>query len=265
MSCKTDFQDVTEISGDMVTPEQVSHICTRYYWAGSYCQDKDVLEAACGAGQGLGYLHSLAKSLRAGDYSGVILDIARNHYKDRIPLLRFDAQDMPFADQSFDVVILFEAIYYLEDVLKFISECKRVLRRGGTILIATANKDLYDFNPSPYSIKYFGVMELRSLLEENGFSCEFFGCTPVTRVSFRQRLFRPMKKLAVALHLIPKTMKGKQFLKRIVFGKLVHMPQEIGAETTAYVPPTPIPDDREDRVHKVIFCAAKLAQYCRRD
>ncbi|MCD6265910.1 MAG: BrnT family toxin [Deltaproteobacteria bacterium] len=31
-------------------------------------------------------------------------------------------------------------------------DCVRVLRPGGKVLIATANKDLYDFNPSPHRI-----------------------------------------------------------------------------------------------------------------
>ena len=51
----------------------------RYYWAGEYCRDKDVVEAACGSGQGLGYLAGIARSLEAGDYSDEILSIARRH------------------------------------------------------------------------------------------------------------------------------------------------------------------------------------------
>jgi len=39
------------------------------------------------------------------------------------------------------VIILFEAIYYIPDAEKFVEECARVLRLGGKVLIATANKD----------------------------------------------------------------------------------------------------------------------------
>ncbi len=52
----TDFISVTEIAGDEVTQEQADRLCNRYYWAGRYCSGKDVVEAACGPGQGLGYL-----------------------------------------------------------------------------------------------------------------------------------------------------------------------------------------------------------------
>ena len=123
-----DYITVTEIAGDEVTQEQVIRLCNRYFWAGNYCAGKDVIEVACGSGQGLSYLSGISKSLEAGDYSGDILAIARKHYEDRIKLRQFDAQDMPFEDQSKDVIILFEAIYYIPDPEEFIKECLRVLR-----------------------------------------------------------------------------------------------------------------------------------------
>ncbi len=251
-----DCVDVTELSGDEVSQEQVERLCHRYYWAGEFCRGKDVLEAGCGAGQGLGYIAGLARSLIAGDFSEDIMEIARRYYGDRIALRRFDAQDMPFENDSFDVVILFEAIYYLPSTERFVEECKRVLRPGGKVLISSANKDLYDFNPSPHSHGCFGTQELFELFDSHGFSVECFGSTPVDRVSMRQRLLRPAKKIAVALDLIPKTMNAKKILKRIVFGDLVPMPYEVTDRMVRPDEPNAIPVDRSDTIHKVIFCAA---------
>ena len=226
-----DYVSVTEIAGDEVTQEQIDRLCNRYYWAGEYCADKDVVEAACGSGQGLGYLSGIARSLEAGDYSDEILAIARRHYEKRINLRQFDGQDMPFADNSKDVIILFEAIYYIPDAELFVRECGRVLRPdGGKVLIATANKDLYDFNPSPHTYKYYGVVELNELFTRHGFKADFFGYMAVGDVSMRQRVLRPVKKLAVTLGIMPKTTGGKKWLKRIVFGGLVEMPVEIGSQ-----------------------------------
>lgn len=45
----TDYLDVTELAGDVVSREQIERIIHRYVWAGSYCRGKDVLETACGA------------------------------------------------------------------------------------------------------------------------------------------------------------------------------------------------------------------------
>ena len=251
-----DFISVTEIAGDEVAREQVQRLCNRYYWAGQYCKDKDVLEVACGSGQGLGYLAGLAHTLEAGDYSGSLLDIARKHYGNRIRLQQFDAMDMPFDDRSKDVIVLFEAIYYLPDASKFIQKCFHILRPGGKLLIATANKDLYDFNPSPHSFRYYGVRELYELLARYHFKPELLGDTPVDRVSLRQKILRPVKKFVVSTGLMPKSMSGKKLLKKLFFGNLIVMPAEIDAETAPFIAPVELSHLQPDRKHKVIFCAA---------
>lgn len=252
----TDFVSLTEISGEDVTQEQVERLARRYYWAAGYCVNKDVLEVACGAGQGVGFLAATAKSIVAGDYSEPLLAIARQHYGDRFDFRQFDAQQMPFDDSSFDVVLIFEAIYYIPDAARFVAECRRVLRPGGKLLIATANKDLFDFNPSPHSHRYYGVIELEVLLSAHGFASTFFGDTPVGAVSTRQRVLRPIKALAARLGLIPKSMKAKRLLKRLVFGGLVKMPAEITAETAVETTPAPLQSGNPDTEHKVILCAA---------
>jgi SAM-dependent methyltransferase len=255
---KIDYSAVTELPGVPSSAEQVARVFTRYHWARQYCEGREVLEIACGAGQGLGHLSRACNRLTAGDYSLNILRIARSHYGDRVPLLNLDAMKLPFRDASFDVALIFEAIYYLPDVPSFLLDCKRVLRRGGRLLIATANKDLPGFNPSPYSKKFYGIIELGDLLRSIGFSPEFFGDTPIDTVSFRQKALIPIKKIAVHFGLIPKTMIGKSFLKRIVFGRLMDMPAEIDEGGQQYQPPSPLDPHVADRRHKVIYSAASL-------
>lgn len=252
----TNFVEVTETAGDDVTGEQIQRLCNRYYWAGQYCKDKDVLEVACGTGPGLGYLANLANSVVAGDYSQEIVDMAKLHYMSRIEITQFDAQKMPFPDSSFDVVIIFEAIYYIPSPNAFLAEVQRILRPGGILLVASANKNLYDFNPSPHSYEYFGVLEMDKLLRDNGFIPEFFGGTPVHQISWAQRALRPIKKIVVTLGLMPRTMAGKKLLKRLVFGTMEKMPAEISDDLRAYEPPNRISATAADLSHKVIFCAA---------
>jgi len=256
---QTDFVSITEIAGDEVAAEQVERLARRYYWAGEYCHDKDVLEVACGTGQGVGYLASKAKSMTAGDYTDSLLEIARQHYCSRFKFEQFDAQQMPFADGAFDVVVIFEALYYIPDVDQFFAECRRVLRPGGMLLIATANKDLFDFSPSPHSHRYLGVVELERDLVRHGFATEFWGDTPLETVSARQTVLRPVKLLASRFGLMPKSMAGKKLLKRLVFGGLVKMPPEIVSSTTPHIAPARLTNGQPDHGHKVIFCAAQLS------
>lgn len=257
-AAEPDFLQVTELAGAAISNEQLERLGHRYAWAAQYCRGKDVAELACGTGPGLGALSRLAASFEAGDYSREMLERVKTHYGDRIALARFDALEMPYADDSKDILIIFEAIYYLGDVGRFVAECKRVLRGGGQVLIATANKDLPDFNPSPFSHRYLGVMELNEEFKAHGFSVRCFGYLDTTCVSLRQRILRPLRRLAVASGLMPRTMRGKQLLKRIVFGRLVLMPAEIDLKSVEYATPTTLPSNQPDRQHKVIYCVATL-------
>ena len=251
------FVEVTELAGTDISVEQLQRMSHRYHWAALYCGQKDVLEVACGSGPGLGILTRVAQSLEAGDFSAEILALAQRHYAGRVGLTRFDAQSLPFAAASKDVIILFEAIYYVPDAARFVQECRRVLRSRGKVLIATANKDLPDFNPSPFSHSYYGAADLARLFDANGFDCELFGYLPVGSVSWRQKLLRPVKKLVVALNLMPKTMAGKKLLKRLVFGRLTPMPAELPTQGTRIDAPARL-EAQPDRTYKVLYCCATL-------
>jgi SAM-dependent methyltransferase len=255
---KADCAAVTELAGDDVTHEQVVRLCQRYYWAGSYCKDRAVIEIACGTGSGLGYLGGIARSVTAGDITVEMLKTAKTHYGARAKLLALDATALPFADDSADVILLFEAIYYIGPVDAFVAECKRVLRTGGVLLIASANKDLPDFNPSPYSTDYFNPPGFKELLEPAGFTVRCFAGAPVDLPSPMQRILRLAKRIAVRFDLIPHTMGGKKLLKRLVFGRLEGLPAEIAEGTAPYEPPVAISSDNADRLHKVLFCEATL-------
>ncbi len=255
-----DYTQVTEVTGEPVSREQIERMLTRYHWARSYCQNREVLELACGSGQGLGYLARGAKRMVGGDYSTSLLQTARNHYQDRIPLFRLDAQAIPFRDQSFDVVLLYEAIYYLQDWQAFARECYRVLRPEGLLLLCTANKDLPDFNPSSYSFFYPNPPDFIHLLRPLGFQVECFADSPVDYGNRKQKILSEIKKTMVRFDLMPKTMAGKRIFKRLVFGKLVPLPPELGEDMGSPQHPRPIACDRKDTTHKVIFALARKGE-----
>jgi len=258
MNVDTDYVDVTEVAGDEITGEQLERMCHRYTWAAQYTADKRVLELGCGVGQGLGILGRNSKKLVGSDYSKSLLKIAYSHYGERFQLVECDAQDTGFNDGSFDVILLFEAIYYLPNVKCFIEESRRLLAPGGLLLLVMANNELSDFNPSPFSHKYFSASELRDMFSTEGFDTEFFAYLRVDSVPSWQRILRPIKKLAVRFNLIPNTMGAKKLFKRIVFGRLIRMPAELSGKEAPYVSPDPVTAGENDNEHKVIYCIAKL-------
>lgn len=221
-----DYSTVTEVVGEQISPESAAMMRHRYSFVSMRAEGLDVLEVSCGAGQGLGCIASRAHLVVGVDITHPLLAIARSHYRSRIPLVRGDAQALPFATGTYDVVAIHEAIYYYPDADRALTEAHRVLRPGGRLFITTINPDWRDFNPSPFSTSHLDATALAEALARHFELVEMFGAFPVVVGGVGQRALSALKRLAVAWRLIPKTMKGKRLLKRLVFGPLVTVPPE---------------------------------------
>ncbi len=250
-----EYVTITETPVTRGSREQLARLYSRYRFALDASRDGDVLEVACGAGLGLGYLSRHARSVTGGDIDEDNLRFARSTYGKRgnIEILKLDAEKLPFSDGNFDVVLLYEAIYYLPRPELFVREARRVLRSGGRLIVCSANKEWDEFNPSPLSRTYFSASELYDLLTSNLFRAEMYGECPVETKSARGKLTGMIKKIAVRFHLMPKTMKGKELLKRMFFGKLVALPAEITEGMSDYIPPVLIAHDKPCPDYKVVF------------
>lgn len=255
-----DFSTVTEVPGLLVTREALAMMVTRYRLARSLGEGKDVLEVACGSGQGLGLVAAGARSLVAGDYSEPLLRAARRHYGHRVPLIRLDAHRLPFRAASFDVVVLFEAIYYLHEPAQFLREAARVLRPGGRVLICSANPRWAGFHPSPYSVRYYDSEDLRALLHRSGFMPELYGAFAADAGSRTARWLAYAKRVAGRLHLIPRTMAGKVWLKRLVYRALVPVPAELEEGIAEGAPLVRLHGGEEARRFKVLYAVGTRAQ-----
>lgn len=251
-----DYTTVTEAPGDALRAEALDMLATRYAIASARARGRRVLEAGCGPGQGLGLLAASARFLVAGDYTETLLGYAQRLYQGRIPLVRLDAQRLPFAPGSFDLIILYEAIYYLQEPKAFLAECRRVLAPDGEILLCSANRLVADFNPSPFSVRYFSSEELRRLFEEHGFVVAVSGAFRAEPETARDRAVSLLKRGAVALRLMPKTMKGKALLKRLFFGPLRTAPEELAPGAGPAQRPEAIARGIDDLEHRVLYVQA---------
>lgn len=96
---------------------------------------KRVLEVGCGRGGGTAYVskyHNPAKAIGL-DYSQVTVKRAKelNGESERLGYQWGDAENLPFADGSFDVVVNIESSHCYSDMDAFLSEVARVLVPGG--------------------------------------------------------------------------------------------------------------------------------------
>lgn len=169
-----DMYDQTEKPGVPFPMETHKIIAHRYFFAAQYIKDKEVLEIGSGAGLGLPVLTRHAKNTVGGEYSAENIEILKQAGNDICPLLRLDAHKLPFADNSFDVIVAMAMVYYL-DVPAFVAEARRVLKPGGILFFDSSNKDMPGFWPSPYIKRYYSVPELAALLQEAGYEVSFYG------------------------------------------------------------------------------------------
>jgi SAM-dependent methyltransferase len=98
-----------------------------------------VLEVGCGEGELADRIvRGLGASLVALDQSERMVELARRRGVDaRVG----DAQELPFADASFDVVVAAWMLYHVTDLDKGLAEIARVLRPGGRLVAATNYTD----------------------------------------------------------------------------------------------------------------------------
>lgn len=219
VSAKTDYTTVTETWGLAASPEQLAMIYCRYKMAGDLAEGKRVLEIGCGSGMGLAYLQRRAAVAVGGDPSEALLAEARRHLPD-MQLVQLGAEQLPFPDRSFDVVLMLEVIYYIPDLGRAFAECRRVLTPGGRLMVSLPNRDRPDFNPSPFSLRYPNAPELAQLFRDHGFQPRIYGGFPLEVASSRDRLLTPLRHVAVRYRLIPRSMRAKALLKRLLYGRL---------------------------------------------
>ncbi len=259
---RPDYSTVTEHPEQGATRPQLAMLSTRYAWAARHAGGKDVAEVACGAGLGLGWIARAARSVQAGDLNETNCRIAQETYagRDNIRVSHLDALHLPFPDSSLDVVLLFEAIYYLHDAGAFLCEARRVLRPGGKLLIATVNRQWSGFNPSPFHTLYFSATELRDLLARAGFEVHLQAGFP-ERKGILDTFVGALRGAAVAARLIPGTMAGKAFLKRLFYGSLTPIPRELEPGRHPIEPLHPIlPETNLSRYRTLYAEAGKAGQ-----
>ncbi|MFM9033164.1 MAG: class I SAM-dependent methyltransferase [Mycobacterium sp.] len=139
------------------------------------CAGQDVLEAGCGEGYGADLIASVARRVVAVDYDSATVGHVRVRYP-RVDVLAANLAAVPMPDSSVDVVVNFQVIEHLWDQPQFITECLRLLRPGGRLLISTPNRITFtpgsDTPVNPFHTRELNAAELRELLEDGGFGIE---------------------------------------------------------------------------------------------
>lgn len=147
-------------------------------------QGKDVLEIATGPGLLAKHVAYAANRMIATDYSeGMIAEARRGTCPDNLTFQVADAADLPFADNSFDVVLIANALHVMQDPEKALKEIDRVLKEKGILIAPNLVYHKSGFISSVWSgiLKIAGVKlehqwkteEYREFLERNGWKVKY--------------------------------------------------------------------------------------------
>jgi ArsR family transcriptional regulator len=127
----------------------------------------DVLDAGCGDGTVASMIAPVATSLTCVDRSERVVEAARARLGKRARLLIADVETLPLEPASFDTVLLLHVLASVRDPAAALSECARVLRPGGRLLIATLDKHDHLDAAAPYGHVHAGFRpkQLARLIE----------------------------------------------------------------------------------------------------
>ncbi|HEY0705605.1 MAG TPA: metalloregulator ArsR/SmtB family transcription factor [Polyangia bacterium] len=164
-------------------PESVADEMERYYSPGRTWQSLaagiaalldlgDVLDVGSGDGAASGAVAPYCKSLTCIDTSARLIDAAKDrlakfpHARARVA----DVHELPFADASFDSVLVFHTLTYAENPGRALAECARVLRPEGRLVLLCLDEHNQHEVTARYGERHpgFSPRAVRSLLRAAG-------------------------------------------------------------------------------------------------
>lgn len=158
----------------------------------------EVLDVGCGYGS----LLSVAIN-KGANVSGVDIDLdsikrAKRYLKGKkCQLIKVKDENLPFADNSFDAIFLFDVIEHVKDPKTTIKECYRVLKPKGLLYIefmpyyCLVGHHLYDKTKLP--IHYLPKFLIRRIVPKNLWA-QFMSLNRL-RIFYLQELLRPTHKI----------------------------------------------------------------------
>jgi len=125
-----------ESQGRLIEVEQVS----RYLWAAQAASGRRVLDAGCGSGYGSRLLATRgAREVIGVDIAHAVLEMSAPEMPDSVRLQAGNVRKLEFEDGSFELIVCFEVIEYVDDPLDALDELVRVLAPGGLLLVSSPN------------------------------------------------------------------------------------------------------------------------------
>ena len=121
--------------------EKLHHLLTLVPFDGA--RGQTVLEVGCGAGVDLARFARGGASVTGVDLAPSAIALAKANFGQQGLAGTFevaDGEQLPFADNSFDLVFAHGVVQYTSNPQRLVDECRRVLKPGGQAIFQTYNR-----------------------------------------------------------------------------------------------------------------------------
>lgn len=114
--------------------------------AAHYARAVRILDVGCGGGLLSNFLAEQGHTVTGIDLSAPSLQVAKERDKtQRVDYIRADALNLPFEQESFDVVCAMDILEHVAQPEQLIAQASRVLKPGGLFFFHTFNRNLLSY------------------------------------------------------------------------------------------------------------------------
>lgn len=136
-------------------------------------EGESLLDIGCGTGHFLEWFKTFGLALTGVDNSKAMLEVAKQHLTTSVSLIPADAQNLPFPDNSFDMVTMITVLEFLDQPDIALKEALRVARSRMFLgilnkysILSLRRKIKRLFKPSIYAqAKFYSIWEIFGLIK----------------------------------------------------------------------------------------------------
>lgn len=172
-----------DFTGERFVPEERGNIAIehlhRYMSASALVDSKIVLDIASGEGYGSDFLAGTAKHVYGVDIDlDSVLHSRKKYLRENLEFLVGSCTNIPLPDHSVDIIICLETLEHHDQHDESLVEFKRVLRRGGKLLISSPDRKYYsdarNFR-NKFHVHELYEDEFRSLIDRHFKHANYYG------------------------------------------------------------------------------------------